>query len=414
MDAPGSEQLLTVEIARRLVLERAKALPPAILPLDRMGGLVLAEDVVADLDLPPFDKALVDGYAVRAEDVDPGRSLRVVAEIAAGVVPDRPIGPGEAAMILTGAPLPAGADAVVMFEHSTRTGETVRLDPPKGIRPGQNWLQRAREMSRGDVVLTAGQRLNPPRIGLLASVGRAEANVIPPPMVAIVPTGDELVPPGQVPGPGQIRDSNTATLRAMATAAGAIAEAHPIAPDEPGPLREALAKGLEADVLLITGGVSAGTRDLVPATLVDLGVVTVFHKVRLKPGKPLLFGVGPTRADGRPGALVFGLPGNPVSGVVGFLLFVRPALAILGGGDPDAEPPIETTLAAGFRHRGDRPTYHPARLSAGDGSRMSVTPLTWAGSADLRTVAAADGFAAFPAGDRDYEPGEVVQFLRMI
>ncbi len=164
-------------------------------------------------------------------------------------------------------------------------------------------------------------------------------------------------------------------------------------------------------MLLVTGGVSAGKRDLVPAVLSELGVETVFHKVRLKPGKPLLFGVGPARGESKPGTLVFGLPGNPVSGLVGFLLFVRPALEILRG-MPDAEAPdaIRLPLASPFQHRGDRPTYHPSRFVA-RGGEILAEPLDWAGSPDLRTVAQADGFAVFPAGDRRYEAGELVNFL---
>jgi molybdopterin molybdotransferase len=198
----------------------------------------------------------------------------------------------------------------------------------------------------------------------------------------------------------------------MARAAGAESSTTAIAPDDEERLAEALGRGLMADVLLITGGVSAGNRDLVPATLERLGVEKVFHKVRLKPGKPLWFGAGRARAD-RPGPLVFGLPGNPVSGVVGFLLFVRPALRLLAGGgsgsvaDPAAS---ELPLASPFAHRGDRPTYYPARLCLREG-RRAIETLDWAGSADLRTVARSDGFAIFGEGERTYRQGEIVGFL---
>jgi molybdopterin molybdotransferase len=232
----------------------------------------------------------------------------------------------------------------------------------------------------------------------------------------VVPTGDELVEPDQVPGPGQIRNSNAVMLQSFAAAAGAEAETLAIAPDDSERLRTALARGLEGDVLLITGGVSAGKLDLVPETLERLGVMRVFHKIRLKPGKPLWFGVGPMR-EGASGTLVFGLPGNPVSGVVGFLLFVRPALETLAGKDTDAlanagaaVPPMLCSLAGPFVHAGDRPTYHPARIASDEG-RPCVELLDWAGSADLKTVAEADGFAIFAAGERTYEKGEIVGFL---
>jgi molybdopterin molybdotransferase len=265
-------------------------------------------------------------------------------------------------------------------------------------------------MRAGDALLRRGDRLNAARIGLLASVGKAEVLVVPRPGVAIAPTGDELVEPDQEPGPGQIRNSNGSLLQALAQGDDVRSERLPIAPDEPDGLRALLTRGLAADVLLITGGVSAGNRDLVPDALDALGVERVFHKVRLKPGKPIWFGVGPRRDDGSPGPLVFGLPGNPVSGLVGFLLFVRPALKVLRGQTTSTGPLPRYRLAQVFDHRGDRATYHPARLVAGlDG--LEIEPLPWAGSADLRTVASADGFAAFPAGDQRYSPGETVEFL---
>jgi molybdopterin molybdotransferase len=199
-------------------------------------------------------------------------------------------------------------------------------------------------------------------------------------------------------------------LRALAEAAGAEAEARAIAPDDPADLRASLEQALSvADLLVITGGVSAGNRDLVPAALEALGVERVFHKVRLKPGKPLWFGVAPPRS-GAPGALVFGLPGNPVSCIVGFLLFVRLAQGALAGRDATAQARAEYPLATPFRHTGDRPTYHPAMFRARHG-QTTVVPLEWGGSADLKTVAQADGFAIFAAGERTYGQGEIVEFL---
>jgi molybdopterin molybdotransferase len=193
------------------------------------------------------------------------------------------------------------------------------------------------------------------------------------------------------------------------------ARAFPVVPDEEAALNDALGWGLSADVLLISGGVSAGTRDLVPGALAALGVEQVFHKVSLKPGKPLWFGIGPPRGQA-PGTLVFGLPGNPVSGLVCFLLFVRPALDCLRGLPPNPPETLPAKLSTRFTHRGERPTYHPAKrltASRAPGEPLSVEPLDWAGSADLRTVALADGFAMFPAGDRDYDPGAPVDFLPM-
>jgi molybdopterin molybdotransferase len=310
---------------------------------------------------------------------------------------------------MTGAPLPPGADAVVMIEQTRRSGDVVVVDDP-AVSPGKFRLERGRELRAGEVVLRRGERLNAPRIGVLASVGRTEVRVIPPPRVVVVPTGDELVEPDQVPGPGQIRNSNAVMLRAMALAAGAEAEVLAIAPDDPQRLGAALGEGLAADVLVITGGVSAGNRDLVPETLERLGVERIFHKIRVKPGKPLWYGIGPSRGDA-PGPLVFGLPGNPVSGIVGFLLFVRPALDVLAARANRGNETVAHPLARAYTHQGNRPTYHPARLSADGDGPPSVVPLDWAGSADLKTVAQADGFAIFAAGDRTYQQGEIVEFL---
>ena len=407
-------RLLTVDDAVASVLHRAKPLPPRLVPLADSLGLILAESVAADVDLPPFTKALMDGYAVRSSDFPRAgeHRLQVVAEVAAGQTSDRLIGPGEAARIMTGAPLPEGTDAVINVERT-------RVDPDDpgqvlistmGPTPtGQFRLDRGREMRRGETLLEPGMTIRPGTVGLIASAGRGSVRVIPRPSVGVVPTGDELVPFEQTPGPGQIRNTNGPILAALARGWGAseVFE-HPSVADQAEVLAEVFGRELlERDVLLISGGVSAGIKDLVPSTLVAVGVEPVFHKVAVKPGKPIWFGVGPPRSDDRPGTLVFGLPGNPSSGVVGFLLFVRPALDAVAGRGSNPAVIEEVRLGATFQHRGDRPTYHPVRV---EGDR--VFPLDWAGSADLRTVALADGFAAFASGDREYEVGDAVGLLR--
>jgi molybdopterin molybdotransferase len=226
----------------------------------------------------------------------------------------------------------------------------------------------------------------------------------------IVPTGDELVEPEEVPGPGQIRNSNAVMLQSLASEYGRVSVSA-IVPDDIGKLRQMLEKGLEYDVMVVTGGVSAGQRDLVPGVLLQLGVKQIFHKVRLKPGKPLWFGVGPSRQGGQ-GTLVFGLPGNPVSSLVGFVLFIRPALLLLAG-HPLPEAPGQARLKKRFVHKGNRPTYHPARWlehpkEAAD--KNEIETLDWAGSADLLGLVRADGFAIFPEGDRVFHAGEIVRF----
>lgn len=407
--------LLTVAAAAQLVLDRAYPLPAVAMPLADALGLVLGEPIIADLDLPPFDKALMDGYAVAAADLAEAgeHHRRVVAEITAGQVSDRALGPGEVARIMTGAPLPAGADAIVAVERTRidpADPDRVWLAIPGPVPVGQFRLDRGRELRQGEVLLTPGTIIRGGTIGLIGSAGRATVRAIPRPSVAVIPTGDETVPIASLPGPGQIRDTNGPMLAAFCRSWGVTDLAlYPSVPDQAEALIAVFRRELlDRDILIISGGVSAGIKDLVPACLQAAGVEPVFHKVAVKPGKPLWFGVGPGRTGGRPGSLVFGLPGNPASGVVSLLLFVRPTLEALAGHGSNPARVETATLGADFTHRGDRVTMYPVRL---EGDR--AYPLPWAGSADLRTVALADGFAQFAAGDHDYPAGSAVPLLRL-
>ncbi len=404
--------MLTVSAARAVVLTHARPLPPKTAALDpTLLGAVLAEDVHSDIDMPPYDKSMMDGYAVRSADLPGGRGeLAVVEEVMAGQTPRLPVGEGQATRIMTGAPMPAGADAVVMVER-TRTidGGRVAIDDPE-LRPGRNIVTRGREMRRGDAVLRAGAVLRPQEIGLLATVGRATAAVIPSPRVAVLSTGDEVVEPPETPGPGQIRNSNGPMLLAQAARAGGRPHYLGIARDRLDSLRPMIAEGLQADVLLLSGGVSAGKLDLTPGVLQEAGVVAHFHKVEMKPGKPVLFGTY-DRGEGRPPTLVFGLPGNPVSSFVCFELFVRPALRRLRG-LPDFDPTVSAILAEDFAYRTDRPTYHPARLEVGDGG-WRVRAVPWFGSADLRGLLEMDALVVFPAGDHRHKAGTQFPVLRL-
>jgi molybdopterin molybdotransferase len=407
--------MLTVEQALESVLSHARPLPAASRTLEAALGCVLADDAIADMDSPPFDKSLVDGYAVRSRDLEGSdRRLAVGEAIMAGQTPSRALRDRESALVMTGAMVPGETDAVVMHEKTRRLDGGIQVLEER-VRPGQNLLCRGGEMRLGEVVVARGSILTPARLGLLAATGHAQPRAFPRPRVVIVPTGDELVEPGCLPGPGQIRNSNTVMLHALAIETGAVAETRAVVRDDPEELRRALGKELASDLLVITGGVSAGQRDLVPPALEALGVECVFHKVRLKPGKPLWFGVGPRRGAEN-GSLVFGLPGNPVSGLVGFLLFVRAALGVLAGKRQAAPVMEEARLSGPFRQRGDRSTFHPARLVTEPSERMwppLIETLVWSGSADLRTAAAADGFAVFAAGEQDYRAGQIVPFLPM-
>jgi molybdopterin molybdotransferase len=398
--------MLSVSEAQALVLKQARPLPPETVALGSSAlGLILAEDVVSDLDMPPYDKALMDGFAVRSADLPEGRGvLAVIEEITAGQTPRRALGPGQAARIMTGAPVPAGADAVVMVERSrVLDNDLVQLEdrPP---RPGQNILPLGREMRQGETVLTAGTVLRPTEFGLLATVGRRAVAVYPAPQVAILSTGDEVVEAPQAPGPGQIRNGNGPMLLAQVCRTGGIPRYLGIARDRLDSLTPMVAEGLRSAVLVLSGGVSAGKLDLVPGVLRELGVEAHFHKVEMKPGKPVFFGTR-TGNSGSPPTLVFGLPGNPVSALVCFELFARPAIRrLMGHADP--ETTLRTArLAEDFSYRTDRPTYHPARLEAGaDG--WQVRPVPWFGSPDLRGLTRANAFVLFPAGDHQHRAGQ--------
>jgi len=401
--------MLSVTEAQEIVLQLAAPLPAAVAPLTpACFGLILAEDVASDIDAPPFDKSMMDGYALRTEDLMSGKAtLTVVEEVMAGQTPRRTLQNGQATRIMTGAPLPSGADAVVMIErtHTLDAGRVAIEDRPK---PGQNILPRGREMRAGEMILRSGARLRPQEFGLLAGVGRTSVRVHPAPRVAVLPTGDELVEAPSRPGPGQIRNSNGPMIVAQVHSAGGVPAPLGIARDNVEHLRACIREGLNAEVLVLSGGVSAGKLDLVPGVLEELGVQAHFHKVVMKPGKPIFFGSRPN-AD-RPATLVFGLPGNPVSSLVCFELFVRPALRKLQGhADPRARI-VRAELAEDYAYRTDRLTYHPAQLAIED-SRLRVRAVPWFGSADLRGVAPANAFIVLPAGDFVHRMGQCYDVL---
>lgn len=399
--------MINVAEALELVVNRAGAKRPQTVALQQALGLVLAEEVTSDIDSPPHDKSLVDGYAVLAVDAQATPvELTVIEEVAAGATPTQPVTSGTATRIMTGAPIPDGADAIVMVEQTETVASrpaTVRLLEQR-VSGGQHIMRRATSLRRGDVVLSQGVLVRPIEVGLLAEVGRAEVAVTPRPTVAVLSTGNELVPVGEVPAAGQIRNSNGPMLVALVEQAGGRHIDLGIGRDDPEVLTRLIARGLEADVLVLSGGVSAGVLDLVPGVLASLGVEQVFHKVDLKPGKPIWFGA---LADPAGEKLVFGLPGNPVSSLVCFELFVRPAIARLAGRQADRLATQTARLMNSHQHRGDRPTYFPARLCPGAGPRQ-VELLAWKGSADLRTLSSADCLAYFPRGERAYQAGDEI------
>lgn len=419
----------TVAEAQALVLKHAHPPAPETVPISPEAlGMVLAEDVASDLDLPPFDKAMMDGYAVRSSDLQTGSAvLTVIEEITAGQVPRRPVGKGQATRIMTGAPIPADADAVVKIESTRMVGGNQVAIEDRPAAPGMNIFRRGQEMRRGDTVLRAGTVLRPTEFGILAAVGRTDAKVFPRPTVAVLATGDELVDAARTPGPGQIRNSNGPMLMAQAARAGGKPRLLPIARDDRQSLHERIADGLRSSILILSGGVSAGKLDLVPGVLEELGVRPHFHKVAMKPGKPVFFGTRPRREEAAlfrdwetavpptepaPLTLIFGLPGNPVSSLVCFELFVRPAIRLLMGYADAGTELVRLPLAEDFAYATDRPTYYPACVESGE-TGLHARPVPWSGSADLRSLAAADAFVLLPGGDHRHAAGQVFPVLRI-
>lgn len=396
--------LCSVEDALTAVLGEVRGPASESVPLSEALGRVLAAKVLSDADHPAFPRSRVDGWAVVATDVArPGAVLDVVCEVPAGKAPGDRIGPGQAARVFTGAPVPDGADAVVMQEvceadpaGRVRVGDTAHA--------GENVVPRGTECAAGDVVARPGDRIVPGLVGALAAVGVCRPRVHVRPTAFVVSTGDELVPVDEVPGPGRIRNSNAAALRAALDAMGARVLGDARAGDTEAALRDAVDRGLAADVLLVTGGVSVGDYDLVPAVLAAAGVRRVFHGVRVKPGKPLWFGVAPS------GTLVFGLPGNPVSALVNTRLFVLPAVWRLLG---DPRPPhrtIRVRLAAPAGRGERRRRYVPARMEW-EGGVACARPVAFRGSGDVFGFSRADCLVVVPEDAPPADAGAEVDVL---
>lgn len=399
---------LTFEQALSMVREKIGAvkLAPKVetVPLNEARGRVLAEDAVADRDYPPFNRSTRDGYAVRAADVSAvPATLDCRGLVRAGAHFDGAVRPGQCVEIMTGAPVPAGADAVVMLEQTRAEGDAVEVR--RAVEPGANVVRQGSEAGAGSVVIRHGHRLGAGEIGLLASVGRACVRVAAPPRVAILPTGDEVVPVKQPPEWFQIRNSNAVTLAAEVAAAGGIPLELPIAPDEKSVLRRLVERGLEADVLLLSGGVSAGKYDFVEDVLGQLDAEFFFQSVAIRPGKPLVFGQAREK-------FFFGLPGNPVSTYVTFELFVRPALAMLQGAGFECRVLLRARLGKPFRQRHGLTAFMPARVTL-EGADPVVRLVGWQGSGDLVGLAAANCFLVVHPSQTELAEGDWVDVLQL-
>ena len=383
------------------MLARVRELEAEDVALSEVGGRFLAKAVAAAEDVPAFDNSAMDGFAVRAADTagarpESPRALAVVDESRAGHPAERKLVAGEAIAISTGAMMPFGADAVVRLEDCEREGRRVLVAAE--VAAGRSVRRAGDDVRAGTRLLGAGARLGAAELGALAAIGRASACCTRRPVLRALVTGDELVPPGEPLAPGQIRDSNAYTVPALARDAGASVASVETAPDEPEATVAALARALSADVAVVCGGVSVGEHDHVRPALASLGVEEVFWGVSLRPGKPTYFGVAPANT------LVFGLPGNPVSAMVTFILFVRPALLAMQGGNPAARR-IEARMADDHEKARGRAEAIRVRLSADERGSVA-TPTGPQGSHVLTSMLGADGLAFAPAGREVIHAGE--------
>lgn len=402
--------MLSYEAARAIVIEivgarRGTAGTQALdLGIDPAGavGRILAENIIADRNYPPFNRSTRDGFAVRASDAaKPGTKLRLIGESRAGVAFDGTVGQGECVRILTGAPLPRGANAVVMQEHAHAEDEIVVLD--QGTITGSNFILAGAETRVGEVVVRQGARLGYAELAMAAEVGRTRVAVHRRPRVGILSTGDEIVGVTQAPGPFQIRNSNSVSLAAQAALAGGEPVMLGNAPDEIATLRAQIEKGLEFDILVLSGGVSVGKYDLAEQALRKLGAEFLFDGVAIRPGRPAVFGW----CCGKP---VFGLPGNPVSTMVTFELFVTPAIEILNGCKPEPLPFFKARLAHSVQHKSPLTHFLPARVTWPNGEPR-VEAILWEGSGDIGAVVRGNCFLVIHDSRLELEQGEWVDVL---
>lgn len=391
--------------ALRLLTDAASPGQPVEVSLDACYRLVLAEAVAADRDFPPTDRSAMDGFAVRAEDASGERAvLSITGEVRAGRPADGvSVGPGEAVRIFTGAVVPAGADSVVMVEDTETDASAGTVKIGRRVRPGQHVRHRASDLREGEIILEPGVPIHAAEMAALASVGSTRVHIHRPPTVGVLSTGDEVIEPDRTPEPHQVRNSNAGSLLAQLREVGLWGVYMGNAGDSTRELADRLEQGLRGDVLLISGGVSVGEYDLVGQALEQAGVELLFHKVAVKPGKPIL-------AGRREGCLVVGLPGNPVSALTGFAVFVAPALRKMMGYRRWQNREVRVTLDRPLSCRPGRTIYHLARVTWTDG-RYEGHPVSTTGSGDVLSMARANGFLVSPEQGGEFGPGDELPAL---
>jgi molybdopterin molybdotransferase len=395
--------MITVDQAISIVLDHVEELGSETVALEDAHRRVLAEDIVADIDLPPFDRARMDGYAVRSADVAaaPAR-LRVIGEVPAGARFDGKIHSGEAVKIFTGAPIPDGADAVQKVEVTRAEGNAVEIMEP--VAPGQFITPHASEIAAGEMVAKTGHEVGAAEMAVLASFGYSRVRVGCRPRVAVLSTGSELVEVSTKPSAAPIRNSNTYTLAAYAAQAGAVVDMLGIVEDTPEATRDALIKASDnRDIVITSGGVSMGDYDLVKAALLEIGAEIYFDKVIIRPGKPIVFAR-------RGQTFFFGLPGNPVSTSVTFNVFVRPAIRKMQGDTSPTLPIVSAELSRPVRDSSSRRSFLPARFFV-EAGRAMVEPLKWVGSSDLVAFMRASALIIVPEEVHDIDEGQRVEAM---
>ena len=408
-----STRMITISEAIDLIDQHVAALGTETVPIDHVVGRVLAEDIIADMDLPPFDRSQMDGFAVRADDVrNAPVELKIVGESSAGNGWHKEMRTGEAVRIMTGAPVPIGADTVQKVELTSeasfasaaaaQSDGTVAITEPIGA--GKNIVRKGDEVKKGEIAIASGELITERMVATLAAFGYSSIVVTKSPSVSILTTGSEVVEIDQTPGIDQIRNSNSAMLDALCRSAGARTRVLPSASDDLNAIKDVINSACQnSDVVVITGGVSVGKYDLTKSALHELGAEIYFEKLRLKPGKPAVFA-----RLGR--AVIFGLPGNPVSAAVTFYLFVRKALLIMQNAHETDLTRCRAISGGMLKGAKDRDTYLPAKISVDDEARITVSLVKWIGSSDFIAFGKSNGLAFVPAGEK-IETGSMAEIL---